>query len=305
MSFSITLPKSSSDKIKWGNLPGSATSLLIAQAALQHANSTVLITPTMTLADKLSHEIGIMQAGRDDALEVIHFADWETLPYDNFSPHQDIISDRMRCLYQLAQGQKSIVVVAAPTLMQRLPPTDYLIAHSLVLKTGDTLTRDKFAQRLSQSGYSSVDTVFQHGEFALRGALIDVYPMGSSNAYRIELFDDEVDSLREFDTETQRTIQQVESIELLPGKECPTDQQAIGCFKENWYAHFDVDAKACPVFQDVSSGLSPAGIEYYLPLFFDKTANFFDYLPEESLLLVCEGVNQAVEDYYRDITPTL
>ena len=150
-----------------------------------------------------------------------------------------------------------------------------------------------------------MDTVFQHGEFALRGALIDVYPMGSSNAYRIELFDDEVDSLREFDTETQRTIQQVESIELLPGKECPTDQQAIGCFKENWYAHFDVDAKACPVFQDVSSGLSPAGIEYYLPLFFDKTANFFDYLPEESLIMVCEGVNQAVEDYYRDITPTL
>lgn len=295
-----TLPRHSNDKIKWGQLPGSSALLVAASAAQSHPDSTVVVTQSIVQADRITRELRLFLRDLVNTPPVIQFADWETLPYDSFSPHQDIISERMRCLYQLASNERTLVVVAAPTLMHRLPPRDYIVSRSLVLKLGQRLTRDSFAQQLINAGYNSVDTVFQHGEFALRGALIDVFPMGSINAFRIELFDDEVESLRAFDPETQRTIEQVKQIELLPGRECPVDKQAIATFKENWYANFDVDAKSCPVFVDATAGHSPAGIEYYLPLYFDHTANFFDFLPQNALILLFDGCNQAIEDFYRD-----
>lgn len=288
------------DKSSWGNLSGSAMACALAASASKHKESTLVITPNMSAADRLATEVKQF-LGPDSALSVMLFSDWETLPYDSFSPHQDIISNRMRCLYQLAKAQKSLVIVSAQTLAQRLVPQSYILSKSLVLKNGEILDREKLRQQLAFAGYQNVDTVFQHGEFALRGALLDVFPMGSSEAYRIELFDDEVESLRTFDPETQRTVEKVDAIEILPGKECPLDEASILQFRGQWHERFDVHHKACPVYQDVNSGLAAAGIEYFLPLFFESTATLFDYLDPKCQLFVTDGFETAYEDFFREV----
>ncbi|TVZ39179.1 transcription-repair coupling factor (superfamily II helicase) [Alteromonadaceae bacterium 2753L.S.0a.02] len=299
------LPQRSRDKRSWGQLMGtSGSALAIASAARKFSGNCLVITPDMASAETFKRDINAFLKGDSGGEKVYLFNDWETLPYDSFSPHQDIISERMRCLYRMHATDNCIIVVASSTLMQCLPPAEFILSRSLVLRLHDTLERESFRQKLIDSGYTHVDNVFQHGEFAVRGALIDVYPMGSRAAYRIELFDDCVDSLREFDPETQRTITQVESIELLPGKEFPLDKAGISAFKGRWHEAFDVDHTACPVYQDISSGLSPAGIEYYLPLFFEQTATLVDYLPsnpENTLLFVHEQVPKAIETMWRDI----
>ena len=300
--FSPPLPRQMTDRIQWGCLRGSAGALAISRASLVHDGTSVVIVSTMAEADRLEQDIQLYLRDVPNAPEVLHFADWETLPYDNFSPHQDIISARMRTLYQLSQGQKSLIVVSAPTLTQRLPPQDYIVGNSLMVKRGQQLDMIKLRQRLTNAGYNSVDTVYQHGEFAVRGALLDVYPMGSEWAFRIELFDDEVETLREFDPETQRTVRQVDHIDLLPARECPLDKPGIAHFKMAWHDHFDVDHRASSVYQDVSDGIPPAGVEYYLPLFFEQTASFFDYLPEQTLIMVTEGLEPAIENFWREAT---
>ncbi len=289
------------DKTAWGQLPTrSSMACAVAHSAQRHSASTLLVSPNMSMAERMAEDMAHFLKDVEDAPEVEVFSDWETLPYDTFSPHQDIISNRMRCLYSLARQQKRVVVVSAQTLAQRLVPQSYLLAKSLVVTIGDTLNREKFRAQLAFAGYTSVDTVFQHGEFALRGALIDVFPMGSDAAYRIELFDDEVESLREFDPESQRTVAQVDKIELLPGRECPLDDTGIANFRAHWHARFDVNHKACPVYQDVNAGLSPAGIEYFLALFFDATSCLMDYLPDESQVFLMEGFEQSYEDFWRE-----
>ncbi len=300
--FNLPSPTKAGDRKTWGNLPGCSSAVAIAQQAAQYANSSLVITPDMTIADRIEKDIRIALNGLNNSPKTIRFPDWETLAYDSFSPHQDIISERMRCLYQLHQGERSLVIVSASTLLQRLPPKSHIIGKSLVLNIDQTLNREAFREQLINAGYNSVDTVYQHGEFATRGALIDVYPMGSRSAYRIELFDDAVESLREFDPETQRTIQKVDKIELLPGKECPLDPKGIALFRDNWHHEFDVDPKICSVYQDVNSAISPGGIEYYLPLFFDKTESLIDYLPKTSMLFIYKGFEQAIENFTRDIS---
>ncbi len=296
------LPSSPSSKIQWGQLHGSATPLAIARASVEHKQTSLVIVSSMAEADRMEEDIRLYLQDVPNAPEVLHFADWETLPYDNFSPHQDIISERMRTLYQLSLDNRSLIVVSAPTLAQRLPPQNYIIGNSLIVKVSEQLDMIKLRNQLIAAGYNSVDTVYQHGEFATRGALLDVYPMGSKWAYRIELFDDSIESLREFDPETQRTVQQVDHIELLPARECPLDKAGIARFKAAWHEHFDVDHRSSPLYQDVSDGISPAGVEYYLPLFFEHTASLFDYLPNNTLVMVTGGLEQAIENFWRDAT---
>lgn len=302
--FSPPHPSKRGDKRAWGNLSGYAnSSLAISNAFIDSQMNLMVIAPDVATAEIYRQNISLMLKGRGNH-RVMLFNDWETLPYDSFSPHQDIISERMRCLYHMHSSETCIVVVAATSLMQRLPPAEFILSKTLILKARDLLERESFRRALVNAGYNHVDMVYQHGEFAVRGALIDVYPMGSRAAYRIELFDDAVESLREFDPETQRTIEKVDSIELLPGKEFPLDKKGIGFFKHRWHESFDVDHQACPVYLDISAGLSPAGIEYYLPLFFEETASLFNYLPsnpEETLLFVDEKVNDSIEHYWRDI----
>lgn len=251
--YSQLLPTKATDNKSWGNLKGLGLSYSAYMAAYENTSTSVFISASMADADRLARDLTLLGKNQTTHPKVLVFSDWETLPYDTFSPHQDIISERMRALYQLASEERCWIVVAVSTLMHRIAPKPYILGNSFHIGLNQALDRDTFTRNLIDAGYQRVDTVFNHGEIALRGALIDVYPMGSTHAYRIELFDDSVDSIRHFDPETQRTIEKVEKIALLPGKECPLDEQGISQFKLNWYDTFDVNHRACPVFQDVSS----------------------------------------------------
>ncbi len=296
--FNPNIRIKSGDKQSWGNLQGSGLALVVANSALKHEKSLLFVANSMLDAENYFQDIKTFLKDHENAPEVIFFSDWETLPYDNFSPHQDIISERMRCLYLLASDKRILVVVSAQTLAQRLAPPSYLLSNSLVLQLDEKLEMEHFRQKLVGLGYNHVDTVYQHGEFAIRGALFDVFPMGSPSAYRIELFDDQIESLREFDPESQRTISKVDAIELLPGNECPLDESSVALFRDQWHQKFDSDPKKCTVYLDVNEGISPAGVEYYLPLFFEQTASLLDYVPENSLLFICEQFSSSYEEYW-------
>jgi transcription-repair coupling factor (superfamily II helicase) len=299
--FLPPLPKKTGDKITWGQALGIGRTLAVAEAACALAGSGLVICSSMAEAYRVEQDLALLLKDRPGAPRLSHFADWETLPYDNFSPHQDIISARMRCLFELAKGDRCLVVVSAATLMQRLAPKPYILGNSLVLAKGGTLQLDTLRSQLVAAGYRAADTVFQHGEFAIRGGLLDIFPMGSPAAYRIELFDNEIESLREFDPDTQRTVQAVERIDLLPAKECPLDRAAVSLFKTQWMDTFDSpDPKRCPLYQDVASGLSPAGVEYYLPLFFEKTASLFDYLPVDTCTFVLGDLEAAIDHFWKE-----
>ncbi len=284
-------------KQHWGNLPGAALSLAIAEAASAAKRFTLLLTADSQSAERLEQELSFFAPD----LPVLHFPDWETLPYDLFSPHQDIISQRIASLYRLPELVHGVLVVPITTALHRLAPTKFLLGSSLVLDIGQKLDVEQMRTRLEASGYRCVDTVYEHGEFAVRGALIDLFPMGSKLPYRIDLFDDEIETLRTFDPENQRSIDKVESIKLLPAREFPLQKDAVTRFKARFRERFDVDFRRCPIFQDLSSGITPAGIEYYLPLFFDETSTLFDYLPQDTQVFSLPGIEQAAENFWSDV----
>ncbi|MCR8921919.1 transcription-repair coupling factor [Dasania sp. GY-MA-18] len=285
------------DRLRWGNLAGSASSLAVVNAAQQSGSLTVLITNDTASAFQLEQELRFYR----DGLEVLHLPDWETLPYDTFSPHEDIISERLTTLHKLKNMHKGLLIIPISTLMHRLLPQSYLDAHTLQIQLGQTFDIAAMRNKFEASGYRCVDTVYEHGEFALRGAIMDIYPMGSKLPYRIDLLGDEIDTLRTFDPETQRTVKQVKEINLLPGKEFPLDKDGIANFRNNWHQAFDVDHSRCPIYQDISQGIAPAGIEYYLPLFFDHCSTLFDYLPDDSLFFSFDGLDRAAEQFWRDL----
>jgi transcription-repair coupling factor (superfamily II helicase) len=281
----------------WGNLYGSSTGLVISQAAEQAP--FIVITPDSLSAQRLVEDI---QFYAETDLPVFSFPDWETLPYDIFSPHQDIISDRLTTLYHLPDIEKGVLVLPISTLMCRMAPTSYVRANSLLVTIGQHLNPDKLRQRLELSGYRNVGQVMEHGEFAVRGSLFDLFPMGSDTPYRIDLFDEEVDSLRRFEPETQRTITTETEIRLLPAREFPFDEEAINRFRSQWCTEFERDPSRCPIYQDVSSRLVPAGIEYYLPLFFEQTQTLFDYFPSQSVIVTLPGVLETAEQFWQEVS---
>jgi transcription-repair coupling factor (superfamily II helicase) len=284
----------------WGQLHGSAQALAIANAAIAHRGLSLVITADTSSALRLESELRFF-CRSSKTLLVLHLADWETLPYDSISPHQDIISERLSTLYQLPSAQHAVLVVPITTLLQRLMPQSYLLGNSLVVARGEKIDIDRMRRNLEKAGYHCVDTVYEHGEFAVRGALLDIFPMGSNLPYRIDLFDDEIETLRTFDPETQLTIAQVDSIELLPAKEFPLDKAGINLFKQQWHERFDVDHRACPVFQDVSAGISPPGIEYYLPLFFEQCSSLFDYIPDSTQVYAVGDIEKAAEGFWAEL----
>jgi len=283
-------------KQHWGNLPGAALSLAIAEAASSAKRFTLLLTADSQSAERLEQELSFFAP----ELPVLHFPDWETLPYDLFSPHQDIISQRISALYRLPSLSHGVLVVPITTALHRLPPTRFLLGSSLVLDVGQRIDVDDMRARLEAAGYRYVDTVYEHGEFAVRGALIDLFPMGSKQPFRIDLFDDEIETLRTFDPETQRSIDKVESIKLLPAREFPLEKKAVTDFRGRFRERFDVDFRRCPIYQDLSTGITPAGIEYYLPLFFEETATLFDYLPQDTQVFSLPGIEKAAEQFWTD-----
>jgi len=281
----------------WGNLPGAALSLAIAEAASNAKRFTLLVTADSQSAERLQEELAFFAP----ELPVLHFPDWETLPYDLFSPHQDIVSQRIAALYQLPELSHGVLVVPITTALHRLAPKRFLLSSSLVLDVGQKLDVEQMRLRLEAAGYRCVDTVYEHGEFAVRGALIDLFPMGSPLPYRIDLFDDEIETLRTFDPENQRSIDKVESIRLLPAREFPLKKEAVTGFRARFRERFDVDFRRCPIYQDLSTGITPAGIEYYLPLFYEETATLFDYLPEDTQVFSLPGIEQAAEQFWSDV----
>lgn len=297
-------PAPQPNKIRYiDGLTGSAAGLLVAELAASHPQLTLVIARNVEAALQLEAEIGFYHS----QLEPLSFPDWETLPYDNFSPHQDITSQRLTCLNQLIQKQQGahppqgVLIVPATTLLQRLPPRSFIAANSLMMDKGQILNLEQLRTDLAASGYRAVDTVYEHGEFAVRGSIIDIFPMGTEQPYRIDLFDDEIDSLRSFDPESQRSIDQVDSIRLLPAREFPLDKAAIARFRQQWRERFDVDPRHCPVYQDVSDGIAPAGIEYYQPLFFEQSDSLLDYLPDGTQIITDQALEQSCQDFWGDV----
>lgn len=281
----------------WGQLPGAARSMAIAALAKQQAEPYLLITPDTATAYQIQQELNFFA----EELVVKLLPDWETLPYDNFSPHEDIISERLRTLSELPAMSSGILVAPIATLMQKIAPPDYIQANSLQLKVGQILDLAEIRRQLESAAYQNVSTVYQHGEYALRGSILDIFPMGSEQPYRIDLLDNEIDSLRSFDPDSQRSLESCQVIDLLPGREFPLDENGITQFRRNWHERFEVDHRQCTLYQDVSDGLAPAGIEYYLKLFFDDTATLFDYLPARSVCIMLEGIEEAANHHWQDI----
>ena len=205
--------------------------------------------------------------------------DWEVLPYDIFSPHPDIVSERLRTLSRLPGLRRGILLLAIESLLTRLPPVPYVQARSFELQRGEPLAIEPLRLRLAQSGYASVGQVSSPGEFALRGSLFDVFPMGSPAPVRVDLLDERIESIRRFDPDSQRSLESVEQLRLLPARELPLDAEAVRAFRRRFRARFEGDISRMSVYRAVSEGIAPPGIEFYLPLFFDSTAQITDYVP--------------------------
>jgi len=289
------LPSSPGVRFQWGCLYGSSQALAIAGAAREAKGLVLAITTDVQSAVRLSAELSFFLD--DPQIPVLSFPDWETLPYDVFSPLPELVSERLLTLHRLPKLQRGVLVVPVATLIQRLPPRAYVDGHSLVLSRGDNLDLDATRQNLERAGYHCVSQVIVHGEYAVRGALLDVFPMGSQEPYRIDLFDEEVESIRTFDPDTQRSREKVESIRLLPAHEFPLGEKAAVAFRQRYRASFEGDPQASLIYREVSDGGVPGGLEYYLPLFFDDIATLFDYLPENTLVIEPEDSRKTASGF--------
>jgi transcription-repair coupling factor (superfamily II helicase) len=283
---------------RWGRLVGASTALAASELAMRMDAPLLVLAEDPRHADQLEAEIRFF-AGRDFPLS--HFVEWETLPWDSFSPHQDIISQRLSVLASLRSMQRGIVVASVPALLQRLPPTDYVAAHSMSLLSGQSLPRQPFIDDLAASGYQRVSQISEHGEFAVRGSLIDVYPMGSEQPVRIDFFDDDVESLRLFSAETQLSGDVVDAVEVLPAREVPLDAAAVRYFREQYRERFEGQQGRSRVYREVSEGIAHGGIEYYLPLFFETTASLLDYLPAACRVFAPETVAPLLQRAWQEI----
>ncbi|MBH1430507.1 transcription-repair coupling factor [Stenotrophomonas maltophilia] len=283
----------------WWRAPASPTALAwyLAQAARVHDAPLLVIARDNHGANQLEADLQTLLGG-DPALPVVAFPDWETLPYDRFSPHPDIISQRLSALHRLPTLKRGLVIVPVQTLLQQLAPRSYVIGGSFDLKVGQRLDLEAEKRRLESAGYRNVPQVMDPGDFAVRGGLLDVYPMGADEPLRVELLDEDIDSIRAFDPESQRSLDKVEAVHMLPGREVPMDEASIARVLATLRERFDVDTRRSALYQDLKSGLAPAGVEYYLPLFFERTATLFDYLPDGSLPVVCAGAGEAAEAFW-------
>lgn len=281
-----------------GRLPGASAALAAVELARTLDRPLLLMANDPRHADQL--ETGIRYFAGNE-LPVEHFVEWETLPYDSFSPHQDIISRRLRVLATCPHMEAGIVIVSSPALLQRLPPVDYVSARTLVLEAGQTLDRQRFVDDLGAAAYLRVPQVEEHGEFAIRGSLIDVFPMGSEQPVRIDFFDDDIETLRFFDVETQMSGDRSEAIEILPAREIPLDPDNIRLFRQRYRERFEGQPSKSRVYNDISNGIAHGGIEYYLPLFFAQTAGLLDYLPENAILFAPQDLAAILEQAWVEI----
>ena len=273
-------------------LHGSADALALAQLA-RARRPIAIITASASDAQRLLEEVPFFYP----EIRAHLFPDWETLPYDPLSPHHDLVSERLATLYQLMQRAFDVAIVPAATALYRLPPVEYLAARSFHFRQGTRLAPDELRRQLVTAGYAHVTQVIAPGEYCVRGGLIDLFPMGSTLPYRIELDDDLVESIRSFDSDSQRSLYKVNEVRLLPAREFPLDEEGQAHFRRSFREKFEGDPSRSRVYKDVSKGVPSAGIEYFLPLFFDTTAIFADYLPQDTLLCVQPGLTGAIEQF--------
>ncbi|MDI1272501.1 transcription-repair coupling factor [Polaromonas sp.] len=282
---------------------GSADALLLAQLGLREKAAgrlTAIVTADAATAQRLLDELAFFAPDLRCAL----FPDWETLPYDTFSPHQDLISERLATLWRISQHDKEtgadVVIVPATTALYRLAPPSFLAGYTFHFKVKQKLDEARLKSQLTLAGYTHVSQVVSPGEYAVRGGLIDLFPMGSAVPYRVDLFDDEIDSIRTFDPDSQRSLYPVPEVRLLPGREFPMDDDARAKFRNRWRELLDGDPTKSRIYKDIGNGVATAGIEYYLPLFFDDTATVFDYLGTDATVVLHGDLEPAFQRFWQD-----
>jgi transcription-repair coupling factor (superfamily II helicase) len=276
----------------WGALNDAEAALAIANHAKQASDLVVVLTENSQSANQLQEALSFFL---HNELEVLSFPEWETLPYDRFSPHQDIVSERLKTLYRLPKVHRGVLILPVATMMQKVVPLEYIRQYSFVLKSGDQIDIDDFSIQLESGSYQRVSQVYEHGEFAVRGSIIDLFPMGSKTPFRIDLFDDEVETIRSFDPETQRSIETIDNIELLPAKEYNFTKAGIDLFRSQFKSYFGDESRSAQLYKSVTDQQNIGGLEYYLPLFHNELASLFDYLPENSLFFDFGKTETALE----------
>ena len=260
----------------WGALFGSSEALALIEFAESNNQVVIYIAKDIAHYDEIRKALNFFNS----SLEILEFSSWEVLAFDHFSPHPDIVSSRLKTLARLSTLKSGIVITTLETMSQRLCPTDYIDKYSLNLIKGQTLEIETFITKLIKIGYRRVATVMEQGEFSIKGALIDLYPMGTKLPYRIDLFDNEIDSIRTFDANSQRSIEVINSIYLLPAREFASDHESISTFKSNYLSEFGNTNGF--IYDEVNEGRFPGGIEFYLPLFFEQTSSLFDFFNNEA-----------------------
>jgi transcription-repair coupling factor (superfamily II helicase) len=295
--FSPQIPQKKDQTIIWTGLSGCGDSLALASAIKNADRLFVIVTPDNQTALRLEHELSFFL---EDKHSILHFPDWETLPYDVFSPLPEIISERLKTLAALPQVKRGALVVSVTTLMHRLAPREHVLANSFAVKVGDDFNLELNRLKLESVGYHCVSQVYQHGEFAVRGSIVDLFPMGSKAPYRIELFDEDVESIRTFDPETQRSLEKIDRIQLFPAREFPFTDAAIKHFRQAFRDAFPESSAKNHFYTDVSKGITPGGIEYYLPLFVEQMASLFDYLPESAILVTTDTFDATAGTFYAE-----
>ena len=279
--------------------PGSADAALLAALVVREKSQgrrVSIICAEAFDAQRLLEEMGFFQP----ELQCVLFPDWETLPYDGFSPHQDLISERLATLWRISQGQADVVLMPASTALYRLAPPSFLAAYTFHFKVKQKLDDAQLKQQLTMAGYSHVSQVVSPGEYTVRGGLIDLFPMGSLVPYRVDLFDNEIDSIRTFDPDTQRSLYPVPEVRLLPGREFPMDEASRALFRSRWRELLEGDPTRSRIYKDMGNGVAMAGIEYYLPLFFEETATVFDYLGETSVVVLHGDLEPVLQSFSQD-----
>jgi transcription-repair coupling factor (superfamily II helicase) len=294
----LSLPAGAPSLCHWHGLHGSAGALALSEAVAADQRAWVYVAADARELERMASELRFFAA---DAFEILTLPDWEVLPYDVFSPHPDIVSGRLSTLARLPDLKHGVLLLTVEGLLSRLPPVDYVGARTFELRRGAQLAVDPLRLRLSSGGYASVGQVSAPGEYALRGSLFDVWPMGAQTPLRVDLFDDCIDSIRCFDAETQRSLEVIEEFRLLPAREFPLDANAVRDFRQRFRARFQGDLTRMPVYRGVTEGLAPPGIEFYLPLFFDQTASLFDYLPADAVMATTADLPTALQSAWDSI----
>ena len=288
----------------FGNLKGAARSLILSELVSQFKGTTLIITPDHLSAMVIQEELRFFWQGRqtseEDLPQILLFPDWETLPYDHFSPHQDLISERLATLAALPTLKHVVLVTSMATLMRRIPPCTFIQSTSLSVAQGERLSVAAFRERLKESGYTFVNKVMEHGECAIRGSIIDLYPMGHPWPFRLDFFDEDIEKIKRFDPDTQCSTQELGEIKILPAREYPLTDKGITHFRQAWRNRFSGNPMHCPLYQEISEKHTPQGIEYYLPLFFEDTATLLDYLPKDPLIIEIGDVHEAAQKFWQE-----